>query len=119
MTTSWTHKLTGTVIERSTIDALVSTWRNSPREHARKAAWRQLQVIGAQLHDVIADLEKRLNRGYDLLEAKPDEKREVMWARWLCQYEAACDALSQITYRVVERRPELVTERRVEVEVRA
>lgn len=112
MTTSWTHKPSGTVIDRATIETLVETCRSSPRPHARKAAWRQLQVIGVQLAEIIAGLEKKLERGHEILTATPDEVKEERWLQWLEQLETASDALSLITYRVVEKRPELVTERK-------
>lgn len=112
MTTSWTHKPTGTVIDRATIETLVETCRSSPRPHARKAAWRQLQVIGVQLTEIIAGLEKKLERGHEILTATPDEAKEDRWLQWLIDLESACDALSLIEFRVVEKRPELVTQRR-------
>lgn len=110
--TSWTHKPTGTVIDCTTIDALITTCLNSPREQARKAAWRQLHTIGVQLDEIIQDLERRLTRGHEVLNERYDISREERWLGWLSQYETACDALSLIRYRVVDPQPELVTERR-------
>lgn len=112
MTDRWTHKPTGTVIDRATIDALFYTWQSSPRPAARKAAWRQLHTIGVQLDEIIQDLERRLTRGHEVLNERYDISREDRWLGWLASHEAACDALSLIRYRVVDPQPELVTERR-------
>jgi len=112
MTDRWTHKPTGTVIDRTTIDVLIRTWHTSPRPAARTAAWRQLHTIGVQLDEIIQDLERRLARGHEVLNERYDISREERWLGWLSQYETACDALSQIRYRVVDSQPELVTERR-------
>lgn len=112
MTTSWTHKPSGTVIDRATIETLVETCRSSPRPHARKAAWRQLQTIGAQLTDIIAGLEKKLDRGHEILNHSHGISREERWLQWLIDLESASDALSLIEFRIVEKKPELVTQRR-------
>lgn len=112
MTDRWTHKPTGTVINRTTIDVLIRTWHTSPRPAARTAAWRQLHTIGVQLDEIVQDLERRLERGHEVLNERYDISREDRWLGWERQYCLACDALSLIRYRVVERRPELITQRR-------
>lgn len=105
--TTWTHKPTGVVIERATIETLIETYWNHPRIAARKAAWQQLHTIGVQLTEVIRDLDSRLTRGDEILKQTPDETKEDRWVEWLRSYENACDARALIEARVVNH-PELL-----------
>jgi hypothetical protein len=112
MTGTWTHPENREVITRAAIEGLVATYRSSPRERQRRMAWDQLHRIGVQLHEITADLERKLWRGYEILEQDPDEAREERWRDWLKQYERACDALSLIEHRAVTNEPDKVTQRR-------
>jgi hypothetical protein len=116
--TTWTHKPTGTVIDRATIDALVKTQWDSPRPAARKAAQRQLLTIGVQLTDIITDLEKRLVRGHEILNEAHDISREDRWLEWLRLLEEAYDALAVIEHRVVQGLTGMPPQRKVVEEVR-
>jgi hypothetical protein len=107
MITSWTHPQS-----RDAIEGLVSAYETSPRERQRRMAWDQLHRIGVQLHEVVQHLERKLERGDELLTGAYDEAREDRWLEWAAKYESACDALSLILWRVAEDRPELVSARR-------
>jgi hypothetical protein len=99
---TWTHPDSREVITRAAIEGLVSTYRSSPRERQRRMAWDQLHRIGVQLHEIVVDLERKLSRGYEILEQEPDEVREERWATWLSKYTSACDTLALIEEKVVK-----------------
>jgi hypothetical protein len=112
MITSWTHPQSRDVITREAIERLVEAYQTAPRERQRRMAWDQLHRIGVQLHEIVQHLERKLERGDELLTGAYDAAREDRWLEWTARYESACDALSLIRWRVAENRPELVSERR-------
>lgn len=110
--TTFTHPQTRQQITTETIDRLIASFRTSTSQRQRDAIHRQLLSIGVTLKEIADDLERRLERGYQILEAAPDEAREDRWAAWAAAYEMACDALSRIDYIALSDRPDLVTQRR-------
>ena len=108
MIAEWTHPQSKQIIKLATIENLITTWETTPMVRARNQAWKQLHEIGVDLRVVIEDLERRLERGDEMLPAvcqtSEDVKREELWLSWLKHYEAACDAQRLIVERVTDRK---------------